>query len=204
MVSNLCGSVESDIATLAVNSVPTIQAQPDSQEVCVGSAVSFNAAANVTDPGSYHWMKNGQAVAGATENNYSIPSASAEDEGSYSVMVNSKCGPVKSRAATLTLNHGPSIRVQPASQEACIGSAVTFNAEADGTGPISYQWMKNGQAIAGATENSYSISGIRAEDEASYSVMVSNKCGSVESENAALALINCLSFRLIRSPRRFA
>ena len=189
MVSNLCGSVESDIATLAVNSVPTIQAQPDSQEVCVGSAVSFNAAANVTDPGSYHWMKNGQAVAGATENNYSIPSASAEDEGSYSVMVNSKCGPVKSRAATLTLNHGPSIRVQPASQEACIGSAVTFNAETDGTGPISYQWMKNGQAITGATENSYSISGIRAEDEASYSVMVSNKCGSVESENAALALI---------------
>jgi len=189
MVSNLCGSVESDIATLAVNSVPAIQAQPDSQEVCVGSAVSFNAAANVTDPGSYHWMKNGQAVAGATENNYSIPSASAEDEGSYSVMVNSKCGPVKSRAATLTLNHGPSIRVQPASQEACIGSAVTFNAEADGTGPISYQWMKNGQAITGATENSYSISGIRAEDEASYSVMVSNKCGSVESENAALALI---------------
>ena len=189
MVSNLCGSVESDIATLAVNSVPTIQAQPDSQEVCVGSAVSFNAAANVTDPGSYHWMKNGQAVTGATENNYSIPSASAEDEGSYSVMVNSKCGPVKSRAATLTLNHGPSIRVQPASQEACIGSAVTFNAEADGTGPISYQWMKNGQAIAGATENSYSISGIRAEDEASYSVTVSNKCGSIESENAALALI---------------
>ena len=189
MVSNLCGSVESDIATLTVNSVPAIQAQPDSQEVCVGSAVSFNAAAIVTDPGSYHWMKNGQAVAGATENNYSIPSASAEDEGSYSVMVNSKCGPVKSRAATLTLNHGPSIRVQPASQEACIGSAVTFNAEADGTGPISYQWMKNGQAITGATESSYSISGIRAEDEASYSVMVSNKCGSVESENAALTLI---------------
>ena len=189
MVSNLCGSVESDIATLTVSSVPAIQAQPDSQEVCVGSAVSFNAAANVTDPGSYHWMKNGQAVAGATENNYSIPSASAEDEGSYSVMVNSKCGPVKSRAATLTLNHGPSIRVQPASQEACIGSAVTFNAEADGTGPISYQWMKNGQAITGATESSYSISGIRAEDEASYSVMVSNKCGSVESEDAALALI---------------
>jgi len=189
MVSNLCGSVESDIATLTVNSVPAIQAQPDSQEVCVGSAVSFNAAANVTDPGSYHWMKNGQAVMGATENSYNIPSASAEDEGSYSVMVNSKCGPVKSRAATLTLNHGPSILVQPASQEACIGSAVTFNAETDGTGPISYQWMKNGQAIAGATENSYSISGIKAEDEASYSVMVSNKCGSVESEDAALTLI---------------
>ncbi len=188
MVSNLCGSVESIAATLTLNQVPSIQAQPASQEVCIGSAVTFNAAANGTEPISYQWMKNGEGITGATGNSYSIPSASTEDEGSYSVMVSNPCGSVESIAATLTLNQVPAIQAQPASQEVCIGSAVTFNAAANGTEPISYQWMKNGVGIAGATGNIYRIPSASVEDEGSYSVMVSNPCGSVESIAATLTL----------------
>ncbi len=186
MVSNPCGTVESIAATLNLNQVPTIQSQPASQEVCIGSAVTFNVAADGTEPVSYQWMKNGEGITGAIGNSYSIPSVSADDKGSYSVMVSNICGSVESEIATLTLNSGPSIQVQPTSQAVCIGSAVTFNAAANGTEPLSYQWMKNGEGILGATGNSYSIPSVSAEDEGSYSVMVSNICGSVESEIATL------------------
>ena len=188
MISNLCGSVESEIATLTLNSVPSIQVQPASQEVCIGSAVTFNAAANGTEPISYQWMKNGRGITGAIENIYSIPSVSTEDEGSYSVMVSNPCGSVESSAATLTLNQVPTIQAHPTSQEVCIGSAVTFNAAANGTEPISYQWMKNGEGIVGATGNIYSIPSVSTEDEGSYSVMVGNICGSIESDIATLTL----------------
>ncbi|RQW79645.1 MAG: hypothetical protein EHM14_07965, partial [Methanothrix sp.] len=188
MVSNKCGSVESEIATLTINTAPSIQVQPSSQEVCIGSAATFNAVASGTEPISYQWMKNDENITGATENSYSIPTASTEDEGSYSVMVSNKCGSVESEMAALTINFAPSIQIQPSSQEGCIGSAATFNAVASGTEPISYQWMKNGENITEATENSYSIPAASTEDEGSYSVMVSNKCGSVESEMAALTI----------------
>jgi hypothetical protein len=46
----------------------------------------------------------------------------------------------------------PSLRVALASQTVGIGSSVTLTATPAGTGPFTYQWFVNGQAIAGGTE----------------------------------------------------
>jgi hypothetical protein len=52
---------------------------------------------------------------------------------------------------------------------------------------MTYQWLKDGSPISGATDNSYTISSALARDNGLYSVAVGSPCGSVTSESAALA-----------------
>jgi sugar lactone lactonase YvrE len=79
----------------------------------------------------------------------------------------------------------PTITTQPASQTVNAGSAATFTIAASGA--TSYQWDRNGQAIAGATSTSYTLSATTSANNGdSYSVVVSNAGGSVTSSAAAL------------------
>jgi hypothetical protein len=90
---------------------------------------------------------------------------------------------------TDSLDQPPAITSQPKSQDAKIGESVVFNVIANGTPPFSYQWHKNGNAIPGATQSSYSLSNLRKSHFADYSVVVSNSGGSTASDNAVLTQI---------------
>lgn len=70
----------------------------------------------------------------------------------------------------------------------CTGGAASFSVTAAGTAPFTYQWRKGGVNISGATNSSYSISPVVASDAASYSVVVTNGCGSVTSSNILLTV----------------
>ena len=61
------------------------------------------------------------------------------------------------------------------------GQSFTLRSNADGK-YLSYQWYKNGQAIAGATSKRYVVDGAnKALHDGNYSVVVSNDFGSVAS-----------------------
>lgn len=84
----------------------------------------------------------------------------------------------------------PSISVQPQSLQVEDEQAGSFSVEARGAAPLSYQWQRDGQPIAGATDPTYSIATVRATDDgASFSVLVSNPAGSTLSEAAVLTVI---------------
>ena len=77
---------------------------------------------------------------------------------------------------------------QPASQAALCGGSATFSVGAQGTPPLSYQWYWGGAAIAGATLDTLSLSGLQAPDSGGYSVVVSDTSGSVTSLVATLTV----------------
>jgi type II secretory pathway component GspD/PulD (secretin) len=83
----------------------------------------------------------------------------------------------------LTVVFPPSITAQPASQTVVSGNNTTFSVTAGGTPPLSYQWYFNGSPIAGANDANYSIIGVTASNEGSYSVVITNSYGSVTSSN---------------------
>lgn len=83
----------------------------------------------------------------------------------------------------------PTITAAPTSQTAAIGTTATFSVTASGTGPFSYQWRRNGVAIAGATSASYNTPSLSAPDDgAKFSVVVSNASGPVPSTDAVLSV----------------
>lgn len=82
----------------------------------------------------------------------------------------------------------PTITAQPVNATANEGGAVTFTVVASGEG-LSYQWHRNGAAIAGATTASYTTPALTAGDnQATYAVTVANAGGSVTSSQATLTV----------------
>ncbi|QHT69190.1 T9SS type A sorting domain-containing protein [Rhodocytophaga rosea] len=85
-------------------------------------------------------------------------------------------------------NTAPSIYNQPDDVAVSVGEQVSFTVSASGTGPLQYQWQKNGVNIAGATSATYSISNTAIEDAGQYRVIVKNAVGNVTSRAAILTI----------------
>ncbi len=173
---------------------PSITTQPASQTVTAGQTATFSVAAAGTAPLSYQWMKGGTTISGATSSSYTTPpTTSADNNSQFTVVVSNTVGNVTSNVATLTVSAAavaPSISTQPASQTVTAGQTATFSVVAAGTAPLSYQWMKGGTTILGATSTSYTTPPTTSADNNSqFIVMVSDIAGSVTS-NAATLTVN--------------
>jgi len=81
---------------------------------------------------------------------------------------------------------GPTLAItsQPVSQTVASGGCVTFSVGAAGSGAVTYQWFKNGAALAnggsisGAASGTLAICPASSADAGSYSVIVSDACCS--------------------------
>ena len=78
---------------------------------------------------------------------------------------------------------------QPISQTVTTGTNVTFNVEATGTVALTYQWLKDGTNLSGATGASLTLSNVTQSSAGVYAVRVSNGGLSVLSSNAVLTVI---------------
>src|SRR5262249_20393285 len=108
------------------------------------------------------------------------------------VVVSNSAGSVTSSAATLRVNAAvvaPTVTTQPVNQATTAGQAATFTVTASGTGPLSFQWEKNGSSIVGATSSSYTTPATTSADNgATFVVVVINSAGSVTSNAATLTV----------------
>jgi hypothetical protein len=96
--------------------------------------------------------------------------------------------------ATLIITVGPPsapiITTQPITQVVALDQVVTFTVAATGTGPLTYQWSRDGTALAGETTTSHTTAAVTyLDDDAYYAVVVSDGFGgSVTSQAARLRL----------------
>jgi Tol biopolymer transport system component len=98
VVTNGCGSLTSNPATLTVNTPPSITGHPSSATICQGQSYQFCVTATGTPPPGYQWRRNGGNIGGATSSCYGATLA-----GSYDCVVSNVCGTATSNAATLTV-----------------------------------------------------------------------------------------------------
>jgi hypothetical protein len=206
VVSDPAGNMTSRTAVLTVTPAavaPSITSEPASRSVTVGQTASFSVVASGTAPLTYQWSRNGASISGATLASYSTPATTLADNGAqFYVVVSDPAGNMTSRTAVLTVTPAPvapSITSEPVNQTVTVGQSAAFSVTATGTAPLTYQWLKSGQPIAGATSSTYTTPATTTSDNGSqFSVTVSNSAGSVTS-NAATLTVNALAGQLTSS-----
>ena len=161
-------TASSGITVNNVNDAPTGSVTIDNMNPAEGDALTASNtladADGLSGPVSYQWQRNGVAIAGATGGTYTTTQA---DVGAVITVVASYTddqGTPESvssaaTAAVTNVNQAPTGSVTIDNMNPAEGDVLTASntlADADGlSGPIGYQWQRNGVAIAGATSSTY-------------------------------------------------
>jgi hypothetical protein len=82
----------------------------------------------------------------------------------------------------------PTITAQPVNATVLAGQSVAFSVMTTGTPAPTYQWRRNGAALAGQTSVTLSLSNVSASDAGNYDVVVTNSAGAVTSVAAVLTI----------------
>ena len=133
---------------------------------------------------NFQWFKDGNPVPDATNQNLSIPSAQVGDAGNYHLTVSNALGFVQSLAVPVNIADGPPVFMsQPAGGFAYLGSPWSLGASVVGSGPLDFQWFKEGLFYAGGS-NSLNFDRALPAHGGAYQLIVSNSFGAVTSSIA--------------------
>jgi hypothetical protein len=143
----------------------------------------------------FQWRFSGVPISGATSTNLTLSDLQFPDDGDYHF----RCYYASFSRYVTSFRHrirvygrftSPMVAVQPKSVVGRNGGSAVFTVGASGTPPFTYQWLKNGAPISGATNFFLSLTNLQAASVANYSAMVSNQVGSTNSSTATLVLVN--------------
>jgi alpha-tubulin suppressor-like RCC1 family protein len=82
----------------------------------------------------------------------------------------------------------PVITLQPSSVVANLGQNISMRVVTTGSGPMNYQWLRNGSPINGGISSTYTMLNVARAQAGTYSVIVTNTGGMVVSSNAAVVI----------------
>jgi probable HAF family extracellular repeat protein len=168
---------QDDAFLLNIYSPLSITAQPQSLVVNAFNDASFSVTATGTPPLGYQWSVNGTNIPGATSSSLTIAKVVQTNLGTYSVLVTNASGTTNSANATLSMY--PFLATPFSGLDTYWGQTNILSVGAWGTGPLSYQWFDNGNAIDGATNSALTLTSIQFTNAGLYSVVVSSALGSV-------------------------
>jgi len=184
VVSNASGAVTSNPATVVVHGPPEIVTPPSAATVFGSETLTLSVVAS-GEQLSYQWRKGGAAIDGATEATFTT-TATADDAGSYDVVVSNPAGSVTAAAVDVVVYGPPTITTQPSDVEVDLNAPTTLSVVAEGEA-LTYQWSRAGAAVDGATQPSLTIDAVNDDTAGTYVVTVTNPAGAVTSDDAQVS-----------------
>ncbi|MFY0675210.1 MAG: PKD domain-containing protein [Bacteroidia bacterium] len=154
VISNAqCSGLNSNSAELIVQTSPSVTADPSDVTTCEGSNTSFSVTATGTaltfqwqeDQGSgFVDISNGGIYSGATTSTLGLTGVTSGNSGyNYRCVVdNSRCSPVNTADATLTIQISPSVTADPVNDTICENTSTGFAVTATGSA-LTYQWQED-------------------------------------------------------------
>ncbi|MDP1698301.1 MAG: hypothetical protein Q8L45_11060 [Xanthomonadaceae bacterium] len=143
---------------------------------------------------SYQWLRAGVDIVGATGTTYTVANVDIGQALSVRVSYTDAHGTAESAVSASVTglvggNRVPTgtVNITGNAVEEQVLSAAQTLADEDGLGPFSYQWRRNGAAIAGATATSYTLNDL--DVGAAISVMVSYVDGRGTAESVSSASV---------------
>ena len=149
LISN---TATSNNVTMIVNLLltPTITINASTNNVCVGTAITFNTT--TTNSGTtpiYQWKKNGINV-GTNSVTYTVNTLTSADYISCSVSISGGCFTTSSVSSntiqsTILQPALPTVTINTSKTSVCKGSTINFSSVVtNATATTNYQWKKNG------------------------------------------------------------
>lgn len=180
--------------TVTSGTPPRVTQQPASQTMIAGRPGLLSAAVTGSGPLSFQWLLNGTNLSGATSATLSIPSVEAHHGGDYELVVSNSVATVFSARATVVIRFPVSIFQNPQTVDvrvppdpaAAPSTNATFTVQAQSIAPKFYQWRRNGTNIPGATNISYTVTGVQQSDLSYFTVVVNDDISSIETAPAWL------------------
>jgi hypothetical protein len=181
IVSSLspCNRSDTSIcAMLTTSKCPSISKQPDSF-IAICSPDLWSIQVNSIGAKSFQWYKDGNPITGAINPNYGFNVSDTTQSGSYKVQIigyTTNCPSLFSNSVIVQVANGAKITLEPQSNSKCSPLSHTLTVSADNA--TNFQWFKNGQAISGAVNSSYTIMGLNASGDSYYVEAKNTKCAT--------------------------
>jgi len=210
VVAGACSTAVSLSAALLIGTPVVLTTQPLGSTQCAGTNKSFSVVVSATTvpAATFQWQRNGVSLAngltgtgtlisGVTTATLSLASIDIADSGAYRCVVSTPCDITFSNLAVLNVTPGTFITSNPAPVIILVGSNAAFSITASGTGPITFQWQRNGVNVAngvqasgsifaGTTTTTLAIAGAALGDTGNYRCTITSPCGVFNSSAAAL------------------
>jgi hypothetical protein len=169
---------------------PVIFGLPPSVTVAYGTSLSLYGQLTGTQPITLQWKRNGASISSATSSSYYRSSATTDDNGEYTLTATNAVGSVTSLPVLVTVQPAipPVVWGLPPSITRDYGTSLYLSPNLAGTGPMTLQWKRNGQAIAGATNQSLSLDRVTTADAGEYTLTATNVAGSTTSAGVAVTV----------------
>ncbi len=164
-----------------------------------GSKLTLSGSALSNSPISYRWKRNGALLPGKTTATLVIDPVNHTHAGSYVLEAVNAAGVAASNPAVVAVQYKPVFSVQPSPATLIrpAGASVALSASAHGTGVVSYQWRKNGMALAGnpsASTPDLVINDLTWFDGGSYTCVCTNAFGATTSQSVNLTVTSAPYF----------
>lgn len=183
-------TIVSEPASLVVfSAAPFVEQASTTTIAAIDEDVKFLVTPRGLPPFVYQWRLNGTDISGATSRRYTRTIQAGDTNAEISVAVRNSFGSVDALITTITIEGAPEITTHPTSVDAAPDASATFTVVASSLRPITYQWLRDGNPISGATASSYTVPRVALSDNnARFGVIVTGSGGSTQSAYAVLTV----------------
>jgi hypothetical protein len=173
---------------------PVVTLEPSSETVNSGTVTTLTAAATGDPAPHVQWQDSTDGgttwhnIPLATSDSLTLTARANENGEEFRAVFSEPGFTATTTPATLTVDYGPSVTVQPKSQLVAAGGQVTLTADAAGNPAPTVQWYtstdngKTWTAIAGATSDSYTFTTSSTPGSALYYALFSSAMGKAKSK----------------------
>ncbi len=190
--TNSVGTLTTAPVVVTVNPpiAPTISNLPAAVNAGYGDSMSLYPSVTGTQPVTLQWKKNGTALPGATSTYYYVGGLTPTDAGQYTLTATNQVGTTTSTPVVLTVSPAvaPQISGVPFTSTLNSGDNLSIYPYVTGTQPMTFQWKKNGVAVAGAVNSTYFASTVTVADSGQYTLTATNQVGTVTSTAMTLTV----------------